>query len=259
MPNVVPPASVKNLLTTLFNTIRHHVLSIHGRVPLGRVAAWTGGVAVLAGLFALAPTAPAALSPASVTQPVAAAEAVTKAVTESATTTKASPKKAVKAKKASSTPSTKSLGSPKGNQVGDTPSKEQMRNAREIIKAGQQMKLPPRAWVIALATASQESNMVNLGDLGSANDHDSLGLFQQRPSSGWGSASQVRDPNYSAKSFYRALKQVSGWKTMSLTDAAQKVQVSAFPDAYAKWEKHAINLVLATYGDGPYAKIAARS
>jgi len=137
------------------------------------------------------------------------------------------------------------------------PTAEQIRNAKAIVKAGQQMKLPPRAWVIAVATACQESTLKNLGHLGAANDHDSQGLFQQRPSSGWGSPKQITNPNYASKAFYSALVKVPGWSKLPLTQAAQEVQVSAYPNHYAKWEKLAGDLVLSTYGVGPYAKQAA--
>jgi hypothetical protein len=144
-----------------------------------------------------------------------------------------------------------------GSQEKFVPDAEQLRNAREIVQTGQKMGLPPRAWVIAIATALQESALHNLGDLGANNDHDSLGLFQQRPSSGWGTPEQVRDPAYSSTSFYKGLIAVPGWDKMDLTDAAQAVQVSAFPDHYAKWETQAGNLVKAMYYDGPYAEQAA--
>lgn len=119
----------------------------------------------------------------------------------------------------------------------------QIRNAAIIINVGSQMKMPPRAWVIAVATAMQESRLTNVGYLGSRNDHDSLGLFQQRPSSGWGTPSQVMDPVYASTKFYQKLKTIRGWETMSLTAAAQAVQVSAYPDAYAKHEPLATQIV----------------
>lgn len=142
-------------------------------------------------------------------------------------------------------------------QVRLKPTAEQIRNVKAIVKQGQAMKLPPRAWVIAVATACQESTLRNLGNLGANNDHDSLGLFQQRPSSGWGTPKQITNPAYASKAFYRSLVKVPGWWKMPLTQAAQTVQVSAFPNHYAKWEKLAGDLVLATYGVGPYAKQAA--
>jgi hypothetical protein len=89
----------------------------------------------------------------------------------------------------------------------------------------------------------QESGLRNLGDLGVANDHDSLGLFQQRPSQGWGTPAQVMDPAYAARKFYDKLLTIPGWQQLPLTEAAQRVQVSAYPDAYAKHEADARALV----------------
>lgn len=124
----------------------------------------------------------------------------------------------------------------------------QIRNAAVIIKVGSDMKVPPRGWVIAVATAMQESGLRNLPHLGSRNDHDSVGLFQQRPSQGWGSPEQLQDPSYSSRKFYEKLVKVPGWEQLSLTRAAQRVQVSAFPDAYAKHEDLASRIVDALAG-----------
>lgn len=121
---------------------------------------------------------------------------------------------------------------PRAGQLGD----EQMRNAAVIVQVGQQMQIPPRGWVVAVATAMQESRLINLGFLGRRNDHDSLGLFQQRPSQGWGTPEQVMDPQYSSRKFYEKLMTVPNWERLSLTDAAQRVQRSAYPDAYAQHE-----------------------
>jgi len=120
---------------------------------------------------------------------------------------------------------------------------DQIRDAAIIIRSGQDMQVPPRGWVIAVATAMQESSLVNHGHLGSRNDHDSLGLFQQRPSQGWGTADQIMDPVYASKKFYSKLLQVPGWETLPLTVAAQRVQVSAYPSAYAKHESTASQIV----------------
>jgi hypothetical protein len=138
-----------------------------------------------------------------------------------------------------------------------TPTPEQMSNAKAIVDTGKAMGLPPRAWVIAVATSLQESNLKNLGNLGERNDHDSQGLFQQRPSSGWGTVAQITNPNYAATAFYKALLEVNGWDSMPLTTAAQKVQVSAYPDHYAKHEAQAGDIIAALYGAGPHAGIAA--
>ena len=135
-----------------------------------------------------------------------------------------------------------------------TPNEEQLKNAEAIIEAGQKMGTPPRAWVIAVATALQESTLNNLGHLGDRNDHDSQGLFQQRPSAGWGTVEQITDPEYATTAFLKGLMQVDGWENMPLTAAAQTVQVSAFPDHYAKWEQMATDLVLGHFGEGPYAQ-----
>ncbi|MEU5939948.1 hypothetical protein ABZ807_12275 [Micromonospora sp. NPDC047548] len=120
---------------------------------------------------------------------------------------------------------------------------EQTDNAKAIIAATKKSGLDERAAVISIATSLQESKLENLGHLGDRNDHDSLGLFQQRPSSGWGTVEQITDPEYSTMAFEKGLKQVDGWKDMPLTEAAQTVQVSAYPDAYAQWEQQAADLV----------------
>ena len=121
--------------------------------------------------------------------------------------------------------------------------REQTRNAKAIIAATKKAGLPERAAVISIATSLQESKLENLGHLGDRNDHDSLGLFQQRPSSGWGTPEQITDPEYATTAFLKGLKQVDGWRDMPLTEAAQTVQVSAYPDAYAQWEQQAADLV----------------
>jgi hypothetical protein len=120
---------------------------------------------------------------------------------------------------------------------------EQTANVKAIIAATKKAGLPERAAVISIATSLQESKLENLGHLGDANDHDSLGLFQQRPTSGWGTPEQITDPAYSTTAFLKGLKQVDGWQDMPLTEAAQTVQVSAYPDAYAQWEQQAADLV----------------
>jgi murein DD-endopeptidase MepM/ murein hydrolase activator NlpD len=130
---------------------------------------------------------------------------------------------------------------------------EQTRNAAVIISTGQLMQVPPRGWVIAVATAMQESNLINHGNLGARNDHDSLGLFQQRPSTGWGSPADIMRPEYAARQFYEHLLKVPNWATLPLTVAAQRVQRSAFPNAYAKHEPAAARLVGAVTGGADHA------
>ncbi|MEV4466404.1 hypothetical protein AB0J51_22630 [Micromonospora echinofusca] len=123
-------------------------------------------------------------------------------------------------------------------------SAEQVENVKAIVAATKKAGMDERAAVVSIATALQESKLENLGHLGDRNDHDSQGLFQQRPSSGWGTVEQITDPEYSTMAFLKGLKQVDGWQDMPLTEAAQTVQVSAFPDHYAQWEQMAADLVV---------------
>jgi hypothetical protein len=126
---------------------------------------------------------------------------------------------------------------------------EQMANAATIVAVGVISGIPDRGVVIALATAMQESELYNL----SYGDRDSLGLFQQRPSQGWGTADDVQDPRYAAQAFYNQLVRVPGWADMRLTDAAQAVQRSAYPEAYQKWEFNAQVLGAALLGEATSA------
>jgi cell wall-associated NlpC family hydrolase len=131
--------------------------------------------------------------------------------------------------------------------AGGTPTRldaEQARNARVIVQTGLELKIPPKGLVVAIATAMQESTLKNL-DHG---DRDSLGLFQQRAA--WGAAEKRMDPAASARMFFLGGEQGQpglldkpGWKNQPVTQAAQSVQVSAFPDAYAKWEPLAVQTV----------------
>ena len=120
----------------------------------------------------------------------------------------------------------------------------QIGNARLIYDVAAGMRLPGRAAVIAIATAMQESRLENI-PYGTA---DSLGLFQQRPSRGWGTAAEIMRPDSAATAFYDRLIQVPGWQALPLTAAAQDVQHSAYPDAYAQWEPLATNIATAFSG-----------
>jgi hypothetical protein len=124
---------------------------------------------------------------------------------------------------------------------------EQVANAATIAAVGRDRGLPERAVVIALATAQQESRLRNL-DYG---DRDSLGLFQQRPSAGWGTDAEVHDPLYAANKFYDHLVEVPGWETGRLTDVSQRVQRSGFPEAYQQWEEMAQKLAAAQVSELP--------
>lgn len=107
--------------------------------------------------------------------------------------------------------------------------------------------LPPRATTIAIATAFQESRMHNI-DYG---DRDSVGLFQQRPSQGWGTPEQILDPHYSIGKFYDGLVRIKGYQRLEITEAAQKVQRSAHPGAYAEHEDYARALASSLTGYSP--------
>lgn len=128
---------------------------------------------------------------------------------------------------------------------------EQMAHAATIAAVGVRLELPDRAVEIALATALQESKLRNLPHLGSRNDHDSVGLFQQRPSQGWGTEEQLADPRFAAERFYQALRRVAGWQRLRVTEAAQRVQRSAYPEAYQKWVPDAGVLATALLGHVP--------
>ena len=123
-------------------------------------------------------------------------------------------------------------------------SSEQVAIARAAAQVASQRKLPGRAKLVILVTGFQESGIRNLP----YGDADSIGWLQQRPSQGWGTVAQIMNPVYGAGKFYDALVQVPGWQGMPVTVAAQRVQRSAYPDAYAKWEAPARSL-LAALGD----------
>ncbi len=127
-------------------------------------------------------------------------------------------------------------------------SPEQARNATLIAAVGVRRGLPARAVSIALATAYQESKIVNI-DYG---DRDSLGLFQQRPSQGWGTPAQIQDEYYATNAFYDALEQIDGYQGMRITEAAQRVQRSGFPEAYEDHaeDARALASVLTGYSGG---------
>jgi LysM repeat protein len=119
-------------------------------------------------------------------------------------------------------------------------------NALTIISVGRKLDVPDYGIVIALSAAAQESGLQNL----SSGDKDSVGLFQQRPSAGWGTKAQLEDTTYASELFYggpsnpnkgktRGLLDIKNWQSMTVTQAAQAVQISAHPDAYAKWETSA--------------------
>ncbi|MEE4543407.1 heavy metal transporter [Streptomyces sp. V4-01] len=126
---------------------------------------------------------------------------------------------------------------------------DQASNAATIAAVAASRGLPERALTIALATSLQESRLENL-DHG---DRDSLGLFQQRPSQGWGSATQIMDPVHAANSFFTSLVKIDGYTRLPVTVAAQRVQKSGYPEAYAQHEADATLLSAALTGRHPAA------
>jgi len=128
---------------------------------------------------------------------------------------------------------------------------EQRVNAAIVVATGRELAVPERGLWVALATALQESGLRNLA----YGDRDSVGLFQQRPSQGWGNPAQVRDPRYAATQFYQRLMAVPNWTEMPLWQAAQTVQRSAFPLAYTRWEQPAADILAAV--EDPAARPAA--
>jgi hypothetical protein len=123
---------------------------------------------------------------------------------------------------------------------------EQAANAKTIAAVARARRLPDRAVTIAVATSMQETHLRNL----QYGDRDSLGLFQQRPSQGWGTPAQILDPTYATNRFFDHMVGVVGWQTARLTDVAQAVQRSAAPEAYQKWEPMAAQIAAALSSAG---------
>ncbi|WP_461152630.1 M23 family metallopeptidase [Saccharopolyspora tripterygii] len=121
---------------------------------------------------------------------------------------------------------------------------EETRNAATIVAVGKQLQVPEQGQVVAIATALRESWLRNL----TWGDRDSVGLFQQRPSMGWGTREEILNPVYSSTQFYTHLLAVPGWETLRVTEAADAVQKSAFPEAYAEHEPAARAIVAALHG-----------
>ncbi|MDT8916058.1 C40 family peptidase [Amycolatopsis sp. PS_44_ISF1] len=133
-------------------------------------------------------------------------------------------------------------GAPTSTVAGVTA--EQMGNAATIVAVGRQKGVPPAGWVVAIAVAIQESGLRNVY----YGDRDSLGLFQQRPSMGWGTPQQITTPAYAAAKFFDHLQAVPNWQAMSVNDAAQAVQRSGLPNAYAQHEAKARAIVAVASG-----------
>jgi len=126
---------------------------------------------------------------------------------------------------------------------------EQAENVALMAAISVQRGMPARAASIAIATSAQESKLYNVEQ----GDRDSVGLFQQRPSQGWGTRQQIMNPYYSINAFYDELAKIDGYESMRITEAAQLVQRSAFPEAYAEHEADARTLASALTGNSPRA------
>lgn len=124
---------------------------------------------------------------------------------------------------------------------------DQMNHASTIVLLSVKRGLPARAGSIAVATAIQESKLRNL----TYGDRDSVGLFQQRPSQGWGTVEELQDPVYATNAFYDALTKIDGWPGMRITEIAQEVQRSAYPEAYADHEHEGRTIASALTGHSP--------
>ena len=124
---------------------------------------------------------------------------------------------------------------------------DQAANATTIAAVGKRLGVPDHGVTIALATALQESKLRNL----TGGDRDSVGLFQQRPSQGWGARAELLDPRFAATAFYAHLTKIDGWEQLPVTAAAQQVQHSGAPNAYARWEPSARILAQALTGEVP--------
>ncbi|NUO59689.1 MAG: hypothetical protein HOV78_23755 [Hamadaea sp.] len=237
---------VKSVLTA---KVSHAFTLIRERFTTSprRVAAF--GLVAVAGASALLHTSAATAEPSSLNT-AKAAQVVT--ATKAAT----SPAKSAAAKATPKSTATKAATTTAKVKPTAGYNQTQMDNAAIIVKAGKELGISERGQIVAVATAMQESNLYNLAShvvpeslkyahQGTGADYDSVGLFQQRYTTGWGTVKEIMNPSESAKKFYRALQRVPGWQNMPITVAAQTVQGSAFPDAYAKHQGNATAVVKA--------------
>lgn len=241
--------------------VRALLTSPPARVTLAAGLAGCLGVATYAGTRAAAPEPPNTQAAEAAAERVDAADRASRAhQRQAASPTPASPSPTVSASPTASASPSATEESTASEPVPPQPvaglTQTQMDNAKVIVDVGTRMDIPRRGLIVAIATAMQESTLLNYANGGvpeSRNyphqavgwDHDSVGLFQQRPSSGWGNVAQLMRPTYAAEAFYQALLTIPGWQEMSVAWAAQSVQVSAFPDAYAQHVTRATTVVTA--------------
>ncbi|MBU2669890.1 hypothetical protein KOI35_40905 [Actinoplanes bogorensis] len=220
---------------------RRSARTMSALLVMGLAGAAVGGVVVYNGDQPSPPaSAPVALD--------AAIEARTPAVTRAER--RVPPKPSASASRPASTPKPK----PKVVRPVAGLNQAQMNNAAVIVQVAQKRGLPRRAMLVAMITGLQESRLRNLANPtvpasldekheGTGENFDSLGVFQQRPSQGWGSVDELMDPRYAADAFYKRLLKVSDWESRTVGEAAQAVQRSAVPDAYDDHETRATKVL----------------
>ena len=227
---------------------------------MGLAICTSAALIALAVLFlkVTAPARPAAADTETDTARAAAAERAARADDRGATAVDPAPSAAPSVEPSSPAPAAPATSAPAPLPTRKLPvaglSLAQMDNAVAVVDAGRSLGVPERAHVVAMVTALQESNLLTLANpavpaslnfpsQGMGYDHDSVGIFQQRASTGWGPVAQLMSPAGSALTFYSRLMKVPGWQYMSVGAAAQAVQRSAFPYAYDKHEVRARQIV----------------
>jgi len=241
-------AAVSQRLSNAFSETHEHHRVRRLAVVAVAAAVFTGSGATAA--WAISNTEEPEKTEAAVetTAPETTEEAATTAPTEEAATEEATTEAATEEA------TTEEPAGPVDIDVSDIDD-EQEANAVTIIETGKEMGFDENGWAVALATAMQEAKLYNAAsdsvpeswDYTDSSvhyeDHDSVGIFQQRTSMGWGSVEELMDVSTSASKFYGTLDDIGGWQDMSIAEAAQAVQVSAFPDYYAQWEDLAWSII----------------
>jgi hypothetical protein len=238
--------------TRLANFVRTSLTDPRRSAALGLAAAVGTGALMLTG-------APAATAHSAAAVPASKAAMVTQAASRNLDRGKITIKPAAKTATAGKAATAGKGAAARTNAMLHTSpvaglDKTQMKNAALIVKAGRDLGISERGQIVAMSTAMQESNLYNRAShvvpeslkydhQGTGSDYDSVGLFQQRYTTGWGTVKSIMNPEQSATKFYQRLLQVDGWQNMPVTVAAQTVQGSAFPDAYAKHQAAATQVV----------------
>ncbi|WP_157751247.1 hypothetical protein [Actinoplanes derwentensis] len=224
-----------------------------GRTVALLVAVSAVGAAV-GGVIAVGGTGLPGTAPVTVDAAVQQRQIVPEAASRGRVRVSPAPSASSKAASTKSAQVTKSPAKPQPPEPVTGLSQAQMNNAAVIVRVAQKRKLPRRAMLVAMMTGLQESSLRNLanptvaGSLSlphedSGDNFDSLGVFQQRPSQGWGSVKELMTPSYAAGAFYEKLVEIDDWESKDLGEAAQAVQRSGVPDGYDKHEDRAAEVV----------------